>query len=127
MNQELIYQASFLEKQSQELQEKVNFISQQISELEVFSKNLLYLDSSNNDEMLSSLGKGVLVKTKLLEKKLFVEVGSGILVRKTPKEAQEVIENQIKIFTEAKDNLESQLESINTHLQSLMERLQAQE
>ncbi len=43
------------------------------------------------------------------EKKLFVEVGAGVVVRKTPEEAQEVIKKQIQRFHEVKMHLTAQL------------------
>lgn len=121
---ELIQTASELHQQSQELEEKVGFIQNQISELEDFTKSLNSIISTKETSMLSSLGKGVFVKTNLEEKKLFVEVGSGIIVRKTPEETKEVIQNQIKRLLQLKVQLSSQLDSLQSQLRIMIEQIE---
>lgn len=124
MDMELIQTASALHQQSQELEEKVGFIQNQISELEDFTKSLNSIISTKETSMLSSLGKGVFVKTNLEEKKLFVEVGSGIVVRKTPEETKEVIQNQIKRLLQLKVQLSSQLDSLQSQLRIMIEQIE---
>jgi len=124
MDMELIQTASELHQQSQELEEKVGFIQNQISELEDFTKSLNSIISTKETSMLSSLGKGVFVKTNLEEKKLFVEVGSGIIVRKTPEETKEVIQNQIKRLLQLKVQLSSQLDSLQSQLRIMIEQIE---
>jgi prefoldin alpha subunit len=124
MDMELIQTASALHQQSQELEEKVGFIQNQISELEDFTKSLNSIISTKETSMLSSLGKGVFVKTNLEEKKLFVEVGSGIIVRKTPEETKEVIQNQIKRLLQLKVQLSSQLDSLQSQLRIMIEQIE---
>lgn len=120
MNQEDLIQASFIEREAKEVQEKLSFVEQQIIELETFKENLMHLDSVNEKEMLSSLGKGVFIKTEIKDKKLFVNVGHGILVRKTASEAQHIIENQIKTFHEARIALEKQLQILNSKINQII-------
>ena len=121
---ELIQTASALHQQSQELEEKLGFIQNQISELEEFTNSLNSIISTKETSMLSSLGKGVFVKTNLEEKKLFVEVGSGIIVRKTPEETKEVIQNQIKRLLQLKVQLSSQLDSLQSQLRIMIEQIE---
>ena len=124
MDMELIQTASALHQQSQELEEKLGFIQNQISELEEFTNSLNSIISTKETSMLSSLGKCVFVKTNLEEKKLFVEVGSGIVVRKTPEETKEVIQNQIKRLLQLKVQLSSQLDSLQSQLRIMIEQIE---
>src|SRR3989344_8369868 len=95
MNNELLYKASILEDQYKESEGKINFVNQQLAELEQFNLALNSFKHSNEDKMLSSFGKGVYVKTKLESKDLFVEVGAGIVLKKNPDEMTKIIENQL--------------------------------
>jgi prefoldin alpha subunit len=120
-NSEIIYRASELERSSQEIQQSLSMIESQISELEKFRENLEYLSKSDKKETFSSLGRGVYVKTTLSDEKLLVDVGSGVLVKKTSEKTSEIILSQIKKFKDAKISLQGQLELINSELAKLIE------
>lgn len=122
-NEELMMKASLLERHSQELAEKIEYLSQQILDFGEFLKNLDSISDSKEKKMFASLGKGVYVRSSLEEKNLFVNVGSGVVVKKTPKETKEIIESQIKQFHEAKSRLNAQMEVYNGMLSNLMSEL----
>jgi len=105
MDQELMIKASFLERQMREIENELEFVDREISELGKFSDNLDYLSSSQENTILSSLGKGVLMKTEIKDRKLFVDVGSGVLVRKESGEIKVILEGQIEKFKEARIRL----------------------
>ena len=126
MNEELIWQASLLQKESQELENNLDFVSRELSELEQFKENIRYLDDSNNKEIIANLGKGIHVKASLQDKKLFVEVGSGVVVKKTPEETLQVIELQIKNLQEAKFQLIHQLEHYNDAFARILQEIEKQ-
>jgi len=110
MNQELLFQASLIQKQSEELENHLGLLQNQISELSQLKESLSHIANTSDKEMLSLLGKGVHLKTELKSKDLYVEVGAGIVVKKTPQETLEVITNQLKRLTEVKVQLSNQLE-----------------
>ncbi len=116
MNEEILQRAVMLQQQSQEAEKQLAFVDEQIGELEAFSKNLDFMDKSQEKEVLASLGKGVFVKSDIKDKKLFVDVGAGVLVRKTASEAREVIEGQLKKFMEARVQVAGQLEALREEL-----------
>ncbi len=126
-NQELLLRASFFEKQAQEIQERLNLVEQQIAELEAFSHYLKYIDSADESSMLAGLGRGIYLKTELKEKKLFVNAGANIVVRKTPEQAQEIILEQLKTFAEARATLREQFEIYSQHLQEIISQIEEQE
>lgn len=109
-NQELMYKASFIEKHMQELGEKIDYLSHQLSEMEEFNKDLTFLKDAKTKEIFAPLGKGIYLKSSLEDKNLFVNVGAGVIVKKTPEETKKIIESQIKNFHDAKIQLMSQLE-----------------
>ena len=68
------------------------------------------LCKNDEKEILASLGRGVYIKGKIEDnKKLFVEVGAGVVLKKTPFETRNIIEEQIRRFEEARMQLLGQL------------------
>ncbi len=124
MDQKLMWEASLLERQVQETEQEKELIERELDELNAFSDNLESLSASKEKTLLSLLGKGVLVKTEIVDKKLFVNVGAGIMVRKTPEEIQKVISGQIERFNEVRMHLLSRIENLGTSLQNLLEDMQ---
>lgn len=124
MNQEIIAKAQNLESESQQAEETLKFIDEKIAELEEFNRVLSEFKNSEEKEMLSSIGSGVFAKTELKDKKLFVNVGSGILVKKTPEEAQETVGKQIKLMAEARAQVTARLEEITSSFMVLMKEIE---
>lgn len=127
VNQELLMKASQLHQQSEEFEQQLSFINQQIIELNEFSLTLENLIKTNESELLSSVGKGVYLKTNLISKELFVEVGSGIVVKKTPEQTLQVVKQQVLKFNEMKSQIQAQNELIVKELHSIMQNLERQE
>ena len=123
-NQELMMKASIFERQAQEIGEKVEYISQQISELEELNKNLGSLPSFEKKEMFSSLARGIYMKSSLVDNKLFVNSGSGVIVKKSVQETKEIIESQLLNFHELKARLMAEMELYDSLLQKTMSELQ---
>jgi len=111
MEQEILQKAMMLRAQSEETEKQLGFVGEQVQELEGFLETLEELKGSDKEEILANLGKGVYAKAdRLKDEKLFVEVGAGVLVRKSPDEAKEVIEGQLRKFKEVQIQLREQLE-----------------
>jgi len=109
-SQELMMRASLIEKYLQELNDKIDYVAQQISELEEFKNNLKFLKEAKGKEMLAALGKGIYLKSSCQDDNFFVNVGAGVVVKKTPEETAEIITSQIKNLHEAKTSLMASLE-----------------
>jgi prefoldin alpha subunit len=110
MEQELMLKASFIEKQSNELSDNIEYLNRQIGEMNEFAKDIKFLSDAKSNEAFSSLGKGIFMKTLFQEKDLFVEIGSGIVVRKTAEETRKIIEDKIRELFNLKTRLVAQLE-----------------
>lgn len=118
----MILQAAMAEEQAHQLEENLQLVDAQITELEEFNGNLKTLRESKEKEMLSQLGKRVYIKTKIEDKeKLFVEVGTGVVVKKTPEETMKIVSNQISRLQEAKAQILSQLNVYHIQLQEFLE------
>jgi len=97
-----------------------------MTEMENFEKSLSALEKTGEKEMLSSLGKGVYVETELKGKGLFVEVGAGVIVKKTPEETRKIIESQIVKLKEAQSQLQVQLEMFHKEFQSMVSEIESE-
>ena len=123
--QQMLMKASMLQQQSQEIEQNLALINNQITEMDNFEQSLSVLEKTKEKEMLSSLGKGVYVETELKGKDLFVEVGSGVIVKKTPEETRKIIESQIIKLKEAQSQLQAQLEMFHQEFQSMVSELES--
>ena len=110
LSQEMMMRASLIERHLQELNDKIDYIVQQISELEEFKNNLKFLKDAKGKEVLATLGKGIYLKSSCKDNNFFVNVGSGIVLKKTPEETAEIMNSQIKNLHEVKTSLLASLE-----------------
>jgi len=123
--QEKIMQLTRIERESEELEANLQFIDSQILELETINITLLELTSSKTNEIISFLGGRIFVKANIEEKdKLFVDVGSGVIVRKSPVETINIIASQLLKLKDAKAQIEFQLNSYQNHIRRLYEEAQ---
>lgn len=120
----LLWKAAVLERQVEELQQHLVLISREIDELHAFYDHLKRFSESWQNEMFSSLGKGIHVKAKGMDRHLFVEVGAGVVVKKTPAETQVVIDGQVKRLHEAKFHVLQQLEARTHALQEVAHEIE---
>jgi prefoldin alpha subunit len=127
MDPELVFKATEIQKKSEEMESSIQNIDSEISELQQFVATIEEIEDSEQDETLSSLGKGVFIKTKIEEKKLLVNVGSSVVLEKTPKEVKSVILDQIKKLREVKMDLLGRLDSSRSELMSLINSIQEKE
>lgn len=124
MNQEKIMEIAEIERVARELEENLQLIEMQIGELGDFNKSLEFLTKSRDKEMLSSIGKRVYIKTSIEDKKkLFIDVGAGVVVKKTPEETIEIVKEQILRLQEARVQISSQLEIYRGKLQEFIEEV----
>jgi len=124
MNQELIFQASLMKKQAEELETHSELLQNQIEEMEKIKESITHILKTNEKEMLSSLGKGVHLKSELKEKALYVEVGSGVIVKKTPDETLDVINSQLRKLNEARLQISGQLDIYKDTLKKIIKEIQ---
>lgn len=122
MEQKRIVDIASVEIEARRLEENLQLVDNQILELEEFRKSFEFLIKSKNNEILASLGRGVFIKSEIKDKeKLFVEVGAGVVVMKTPEETLEIVKEQISRLQEARIQIASQLKVYSKQLQEFLE------
>ncbi len=94
-----------------EMQQQISEIESKKAELEYLKDGLSQLKGQKNKDILIPLGSGVLAKGKLSDdEKVIVNVGSNLLVKKTIKEAAEIIDEQIKELSSVLAQLEQEIQ-----------------
>ena len=123
--QELLQRAMLFKEKSEEIERQLDFCHQQIIELDTFNLTLKELDKNKEAEMLAPLGKGIYSKVlRQKNEKLFVEVGAGVIVRKTPSETVKIINEQMQKFNEARIQLTAQLASYQQEFSVMLQEVQ---
>jgi prefoldin alpha subunit len=122
MDQEIAYKMQMAYQQSQQFEEQLGIVNQQINELQQFEADLGALKNNDEKDFLASLGKGVFVPSEMKKDKLFVDVGAGFMVRKTPEEAQIVVAEQLKRLAEIQIHLQEHIEHLNVQLKEIMDK-----
>jgi len=117
-DKEKLVKLALLEQEAKQLEQQLETIEQKILELEVLKFNLDELEKIKlNNEMLSSIGKNVFIKTSLLSKELYVDVGAKTIVKKSIRETREIIDKDIMRLMELRETISKQLENINIEIQ----------
>ena len=127
MENESLIKIASLEQHYKQMQENLALVDNQILELGQFKESLLHIINTKEKEMLSSLGKGIHIKTLIDNKnKLYVHVGANVIVKKTPQETLKVLDNQITIFKEARLQIAAQLNNYAEQLNTLVSQIENQ-
>lgn len=122
MNQEILIRLSMLEQQTKQLEEHLRLVEQNILEIQTLLHSLDEIDGNKNDVILSQLANGIYMKSKLEEKKFFVDVGSRIIVKKSAGEVKLVIEEQMKKLMNAKNEVYEQLGMLGREMEKLVQQ-----
>ena len=113
----MIIEAAEIERRARELEENIQIIDNQLSELDSFIYNINSVINSKNDEFLASLGKRVYMDTKIKDKKrLFIEVGAGVVLKKKPEEVVEIAKEQKENLKEVRMEILSKLNEYHEKL-----------
>jgi prefoldin alpha subunit len=119
MQQEKLIRMSILEQDAKQIEQQMQMVEQQVMELQILSLNLDELEKAKEkDEMLSSIGKNIFVKTSLLSKDLLVNVGAKTVVKKTVAETKEVVSKDLNNLISARNNLARELERVIKELET---------
>lgn len=120
----LIFKLSMFEQQIRQIQEQMEAVENGINELGTLNFGLDELKGSVNKEVLSQLGKGIFVKSKIVSEDLTVEIGGGNFVKKSIPETKNIIEEQIKKLISVKNDLSENMEKMSREMKKVMEEFQ---
>lgn len=111
----------------QEIEQQLQLIDKQISELQATSLALDEIGETKKDtEMMSLLGQNIFVKAKLQENSLvMVDLGSKVFAEKKIDEAKEILEKKIDEFADIRDKIAEQAQTILNAIGEIEENMKA--
>jgi prefoldin alpha subunit len=116
LEQELGRKFQVFEQQIRMLQEQLQSVEQTSLDLQNLDLGLDDLKSSKDKEILAQVGRGIFVKAKVLSEDLIVDIGGKNFVTKSIENTKEIINSQVEKLSEIKEDLENELEKINSEI-----------
>jgi len=127
--EEKVVELNLLNARMQELEQQMQIIEKQISELHTVYTALKELEETNTEtEMLSSIGQNVFVKAKLQDnQEVCMDVGAKVFVKKTVQEAKDIITKKTDEFIDIRENATKQLQFIAEQMLTLENNLRKEQ
>lgn len=119
--QEILFKLSLIEQRMQSLHQQLQAVEQGMIELETLKIGLEEFNDSKGKEIIAPLGKGIFTKAKVTSDKLIVDIGNRNLVNKSVEDTQKLIAEQIVKLSEAKENLNENLEATSKDAEKMIE------
>ena len=123
--QQKYIELQILNQQIKKIQEQFMILQQQLAELINLETALLETkDVKKDSEVFSSLGSGIFVNSKLTDpENVIVNVGAGVLVKKTLDEALHLVKTQITNINQSQEAVKEELTKAVTYSEQLSQEL----
>jgi len=121
-NEEIILKLNSMQQEAARIEEQIHAINQQLKEFELLKISLE--KSENAEEIMANLGNGVFMKAKPIEKKLYVNIGSNVIIKKTAKGTIETVQRQAVKLELLRRNFYSEIDKINNEMLAVIEKAQ---
>ena len=125
MNQEQIMQIQMMEQEGNQLNQQMQMIEQNISEMTELNASLDELEKYKEGEMLVNIGKKIYLPVNAKPEKLIVEVGKGNLIEKSISEAKEIVVEQIGKLNMGKMQISGRLEELQEEMMKMVGEVEA--
>lgn len=117
--QSLVSQVRILEAYLNEISTRENLTGRAIIESRASLEAVKTLASAPSNDVLLPIGAGVLLSSAIAKPdKLFIDIGAGAVVAKTPEETIALVEQRIKELETALENLQRQKAQVENQLAS---------
>ncbi|MAG02411.1 hypothetical protein CMI42_03670, partial [Candidatus Pacearchaeota archaeon] len=81
MDQQDIMKIQMMEQEVNQLNEQLKIVEQNVGEMNSLKDSLSEIEGENN--MLANLGKKIYVPVEIKDKKLIVDIGNNVLIKKS--------------------------------------------
>lgn len=109
--QQKYMELQMLNQQMAQLQNQLNIVDQQVTELNELNHNLEQVEKiSKGKETFFPIGPGVFLKGRIEDnKKVLINIGSGVVIKKGINEANELFDKRIEELSKVRAQIESAL------------------
>jgi len=122
--QETMIKFQMIQQEAAQLQEKMQIMDENIAEMHAIKASLDNLEANKEGVMLSNLGKGIFIKTKIVDRDLYVNTGKEVVVKKTIPETKQILDEQIQKLSLGKGEVMQHLEKLQIETQKLIQEAQ---
>ncbi|MBR9704569.1 prefoldin subunit alpha [Candidatus Pacearchaeota archaeon] len=124
MDQQYMMQFQMLQEEAQQLNQQMQMIEQNISEIGEIKESLDEIGKSEKQEILANLGKKIFLPVVVKEKHLIVDVGNKKFVKKTIPETNTLITQQLEKLNIARMQITERLEALQKEAETIMHGIQ---
>jgi len=125
-SKEEILKFQAFEQKINQVQAQLNSVEEGIGELKFLEESLEELKGSKDKEILSPIGRGIFIKSKIISEELLVDVGEKNFVKKDIDSAKEMIKKQVEKLKNIQEELNLSLEKIGEEITLEMKNSQKQ-
>lgn len=125
--QEYFMRMNMLGQEAEKLEQHMQAIDQQMQELNGVKSSIESINNNEQKEILSNLGKGIFIETEIKNRELFVNIGGGIIVKKTADETIKIIKEQSEKLLLGKEEITLRIEELQDEMKKLLGEAQAEQ
>ena len=116
MDQEAIMKIQMMEQETNQLNEQLKMVDQNVVEMNDLKASLDEIDSNENKEIMANLGKRIFIPVDIREKSLIVEVGKGNFVKKSVPDTKKIVDEEGNKLMEAKNQIMGRLDELQNDM-----------
>jgi prefoldin alpha subunit len=121
MNHEQIIQMQVLEQEAEALNQQLQLIEQNLSEIKDLGSSLEEIEKKDNKEILVNIGKKIYLPVEIKDNNLLVEIGKGNFVKKTSSETKKIIDEQIEKLIIGREEITARLDELQQKANDIMQ------
>ena len=124
MDQEAIMKIQMMEQETNQLNEQLKMVDQNVVEMNDLKASLDEIDSNENKEIMANLGKRIFIPVDIREKSLIVEVGKGNFVKKSVPDTKKIVDEEGNKLMEAKNQIMGRLDELQNDMNKMIMEFQ---
>ncbi|MBS3074166.1 prefoldin subunit alpha [Candidatus Pacearchaeota archaeon] len=123
--QQAMMEIQILHQRGKQLEAQIEVIGRQVSEMYEIAASLKEIDKNPGKEALLPVGKGIFLKSKIgNNKSLLLNIGSGVVIEKSIKEAKELVEKQAEKLEEMRKENISEMDNLSGKIDEMVREMQ---
>ena len=124
MDQEAVMRIQMMEQETNQLNEQLKMVDQNVVEMNDLKASLDEIDSNENKEIMANLGKRIFIPVDIREKSLIVEVGKGNFVKKSVPDTKKIVDEEGDKLMEAKNQIMGRLDELQNEMNKMIMEFQ---
>ncbi|MEM0465212.1 MAG: prefoldin subunit alpha [Candidatus Pacearchaeota archaeon] len=124
MNQEQIINFQIIEQEAQQLNQQIQIIEQNISEIISVKESINEIQKEDVKEILANLGKKVFIPVEIKEKYFIVDVGNKKFVKKSFSEINNLISEQLEKLRITRNQISKRLEDLEKEAEKILNEIE---